>query len=217
MNNWKKLSALALFAALTGCASQVAEQPVEKPVDEGKVVEVVPEPAPEPKVVEPEVTEPEVKPEPKPKPKPVLPTKTQDGKLILGEKEWVYFPGAEKSIKARVDTGATTSSVSAVDIEPFERDGKEWVKFTFQHGKVISKEITLPVERWVKVKKASEEEADRRPVVSGWIKVGDLKEKIEFTLVDRTHMEFGVLLGRNFFNDVAVVDVSRNYVQPKHK
>jgi hypothetical protein len=50
-----------------------------------------------------------------------------------------------------------------------------------------------------------------------WIQIGDLKEKTEFTLADRTHLTYPLLLGRSFFKDVAVVDVSRKFVQPKHK
>ncbi|WP_228012673.1 RimK/LysX family protein, partial [Vibrio sp. OPT18] len=42
-----------------------------------------------------------------------------------------------------------------------------------------------------------------------------LKDKTEFTLADRTHLSFPLLLGRSFFRDVAVVDVSQKYVQKK--
>ncbi|WP_264769115.1 RimK/LysX family protein [Klebsiella pneumoniae] len=39
-----------------------------------------------------------------------------------------------------------------------------------------------------------------------WIQIGDLKEQTEFTLTDRTHLTYPLLLGRSFFKDVAVVD-----------
>jgi len=159
-------------------------------------------------------TEPVKKPKPEVKPDPL---KTADGKLILGEQEWVYFPGLEESFDARVDTGATTSSISAVDVEPFERDGKDWVKFKIGHDKVKSEEVMLPVERWVKIKQANSEEYVRRAVVLAWVQVGELKEKTPFTLADRSHLKFPVLLGRSFFTDVAIVDVSKKYVQPKKK
>ncbi|MBE3668401.1 ATP-dependent Zn protease [Vibrio navarrensis] len=141
--------------------------------------------------------------------------KTSDGKLILGEKEWVYVPGLEEAFRSRIDTGATTSSISAVDIVDFERDGKDWVKFKIEHDGIQSKEIALPVERWVKIRQSSAEGTQRRPVVLAWIQIGDLKEKTEFTLTDRTHLSYPMLLGRSFFKDVAVVDVSRKYVQDK--
>ncbi len=143
--------------------------------------------------------------------------KTADGRLILGSQEWVYVPGLEQNFNARVDTGATTSSISATDIVDFERDGKDWVKFKVEHEGVKSREIALPVERWVKIRQSTSNGTDRRPVVMAWIQIGDLKEKTEFTLTDRTHLTFPLLLGRSFFKDVALVDVSQKYIQDKHQ
>ncbi|MHC6529148.1 ATP-dependent zinc protease family protein [Vibrio proteolyticus] len=219
---WKLLLPLMLCGGLVACTttSQVPVEPetqpkVETPKTEVTTPEVV-QPETQPKEeVKTEKVEPEVKPqEVKPKPKP-LPKKTSDGKLILGEQEWVYVPGLTEFFKARIDTGATTSSISAIDVIPFERDGKEWVKFKIEHDKLKSKELALPVERWVKIKQSSSDESQKRAVVAAWIQIGDLKQKTEFTLADRTHLAFPLLLGRSFFNDVAVVDVSRKFVQPK--
>lgn len=44
-----------------------------------------------------------------------------------------------------------------------------------------------------------------------------MTEKAEFTLKDRSDMTFPVLLGREFLKDIAVVDVAREYIQPKPK
>ncbi|ARC94633.1 ATP-dependent Zn protease [Vibrio coralliilyticus] len=214
---WKVLIPVMLSGGLMACSTtdQQPAEPEQKPqIEEPKVEqpekEVEKETKPEPK--------PEVKPEEKPKPKPKpQPTKTSDGKLILGEQEWVYVPGLEENFKARIDTGATTSSISATDVVEFERDGKDWVKFKIEHDGVKSKEIALPVERWVKIRQSSAEKSERRAVVESWIQIGDLKEKTEFTLADRTHLKFPLLLGRSFFKDVAVVDVSKKFVQKKHK
>ncbi|USD34247.1 MULTISPECIES: ATP-dependent zinc protease family protein [Vibrio] len=203
---WKALIPIMLSGGLMAC-STTGQQPVES--EQKPQVE-------EPKVEPEKETKPETKPEEKPKPKPQA-RKTADGKLILGEQEWVYVPGLEESFKARIDTGATTSSISATDVVEFERDGKDWVKFKIEHDGIKSKEIALPVQRWVKIRQSSAEESERRAVVESWIQIGDLKEKTEFTLADRTHLKFPLLLGRSFFKDVAVVDVSKKFVQKKHK
>ncbi|MGF1908486.1 RimK/LysX family protein [Vibrio kasasachensis] len=211
---WNSTFLIMLSSTLVACASQNGAPEPEQP--EKTVVE---QPVEQPKEVsetKPEVT-PEAKPQVKPKPPVELNKNTADGKLILGEKEWVYIPGLEQSFRARIDTGATTSSISAVDIVPFERDGKDWVKFKMVHEGVSSKEIALPVERWVRIKQSSAEGTQRRAVVHAWIEIGNMKEKTEFTLADRTHLAFPVLLGRSFFKDVAVVDVSHKYIQDKHK
>ena len=148
--------------------------------------------------------------------KPTKSVKTSDGKLILGEQEWVYIKGLNINVKARIDTGATTSSVSATDIEKFERDGKDWIKFKLAHNEQSSREYSLPVERWVKIKQSSNvNKLQERAVIVAWVQVGDVKVHTEFTLTDRTHLNFGMLMGRSFFRDIAVVDVSKKYVQPK--
>jgi hypothetical protein len=209
-----------LFACST---TQVPVEPEQKPQVEQPIVddsseadaaegEKVTEPTEKPEEVKP--TEPEVKPVPVEKPVEKV-RKTNDGKLILGEEEWVFVPGLKEAFKARVDTGATTSSISAVDIVDFERDGKDWVKFKIEHDNITTEEISLPVERWVKIKQSSAEGTQRRAVVVAAIQIGDLKDKTEFTLADRTHLSFPLLLGRSFFRDIAVVDVSQKYVQKK--
>lgn len=135
--------------------------------------------------------------------------------LILGAEEWVHIPAINQTFKGRVDTGATTSSISATEVVPFERDGKDWVQFKIDINGKASKEFKLPVERWAKIRQSSSEDVDKRPVVLAYIQVGDLKEQTEFTLTERGHMKFPILLGRSFFRDVAVVDVSKKYVQNK--
>ena len=209
MKSWKLILPLMMSGGLIACTSTptttepvepekpVVEQPVEKPEVKSEV---------EPK--------PEKKPEPKPE-KPAKVQKTPDGMLILGAEEWVHIPAINRTFKGRVDTGATTSSISATEVVPFERDGKDWVQFKIDINGKASKEFKLPVERWAKIRQSSSEDVDKRPVVVAYIQVGDLKEQTEFTLTERGHMKFPILLGRSFFRDVAVVDVSKKYVQNK--
>ncbi|CZF82282.1 hypothetical protein GCE9029_03135 [Grimontia celer] len=138
-----------------------------------------------------------------------------DGKLMMGEKEWVRVDDINVIAKARVDTGATTSSISAIDIKAFERNGEEWVSFRLAHDEKESDLMELPVVRTVRIIQSSAEGYDRRYVVEMPITIGDVTESTEFTLRDRHHLNFPVLLGRTYLKDTAVVDVSRQYVQPK--
>ncbi|WP_394209900.1 ATP-dependent zinc protease [Enterovibrio calviensis] len=150
-----------------------------------------------------------------------VPVPTAQDKTILGEQEWVWIDAAGDNFKARVDTGATTSSMNATDIQEFERDGKTWVRFNLAHTKSDQNDaepavaIEAQVKRWVKIRQASADELERRPVVELRVRLGDLHEKAQFTLADRSQMEFPVLLGREFFKDIAMVDVSQSYVHPK--
>lgn len=135
------------------------------------------------------------------------------GKLILGMAEWVTFPNIAESYRARVDTGAKTSSINAIDIHVFERNDASWVSFKIASKASVSKLITLPVERWVKIRQSNTDQPQRRPVVECWIKVGERYDNVEFTLADRKHLKYPILLGRRYFSDMAVVDVSRQYIQ----
>ena len=159
---------------------------------------------------------------PQTKPQPIPEETNADpriahGKVILGEEEWVWLDTVQSFFKARVDTGATTSSLSATDIQIFERDGREWARFHLNHTNdevpADAGVIEAPVVRWVKIRQASTEEPVRRPVIEIWVKLGQLHEKTQFTLADRTQMTYPVLLGREFFKDIALVDVGKKFVQ----
>lgn len=145
-------------------------------------------------------------------------SKEIQGKLILGQKEWVYFPMIDQSYRARIDTGAAISSVDASKLTFFKRNGKKWARFRIEHRGKLSDEFVLPVKRWVRVKQASDEAGSRRAIVEIQIKIGATLQKTEFTLADRGHLSFPVLLGRGYINHHALVDVSRRYVQgSEHK
>ncbi|MDD9194355.1 RimK/LysX family protein [Aliivibrio sp. S3MY1] len=210
----KKWSMLLLPIFLAGCMSTTATTTPDESADKPAVEQpATPEKKPE---VKPE-QKPQVDPKPPVKKPDATNLKTADGKLILGEEEWMYIKAINHNAKARIDTGATTSSISAIDIQMFERDGKDWVKFKLAHSGNKTKAFELPVSRIVTIRQSSTEERTDRPVIAVWVQIGDLKTKTEFTLNDRTHMTFPVLLGRTFFRDVAVVDVSKKFVQPKVK
>ncbi|MGY0616429.1 putative ATP-dependent zinc protease [Vibrio sp. FJH11] len=150
-----------------------------------------------------------------PAPPPVEATPTHD--IVLGSIEKVTIDSIKQSFDARVDTGADTSSLNAIDIKEFERNGKNWVRFHLADNTKSEEEksiwIEAPVLRYVKIRQSANEELDRRAVVELWVKVGKIHEKAQFTLADRSHMNHPILLGREFIRDIALVDVSRTYIQ----
>lgn len=137
-------------------------------------------------------------------------------KMVVGELErvWIDQPGVE--IVARIDTGASSSSVHAANLEEFERDGDEWVRFEWQ---LKERTITTerPVVRYVRVIQQADPKGTRRPVVNMFVQMGDVEENFDFTLADRAHLEYQIILGRNFLTDVALVDVGQKFVQPARK
>jgi hypothetical protein len=137
-------------------------------------------------------------------------------KLVVGRVEWLWIEAINRVYEARVDTGATTSSISAQEITPFEKDGKRWVRFKLAPDDSDDGfEIEAPLVRYVRIRQASSDQLDRRPVAALTVRLGKMTEVAEFTLTDRTQMTYPILLGRSFLRDVAVVDVAKNNVQPK--
>jgi len=137
-------------------------------------------------------------------------------KLVVGQVEWLWIESVNRVYEARIDTGATTSSISALDITPFEKDGKRWVRFRLApDDSDDSFEIEAPLVRYVRIRQASSDDLDRRPVASLTVRLGKMTEVAEFTLTDRTQMSYPILLGREFLRDVALVDVARDNIQPK--
>ncbi|GAD79362.1 ATP-dependent zinc protease family protein [Vibrio ezurae] len=154
------------------------------------------------------------KPEPE-KPKKQMPN---DNLVTLGSIEMVHFKEIDASFEARIDTGAATSSLNATDIHKFERNGKKWVKFNItDHNSEASEPIVVeaPFVRYARVRQSNATESHRRPVVELWISLGDVRQKAQFTLTDRSHMSHPVLLGREFIKDIALVDVSKEFIQTK--
>lgn len=136
--------------------------------------------------------------------------------VVLGAIERVTIDSIKQTFDARVDTGAATSSLNAVDIKHFERNGKKWVRFHLSDDKTPmddSNWIEAPVLKFVKIRQSTSDEVERRAVIELWVKVGKIHEKSQFTLADRSQMSHPVLLGREFIKDIAVVDVSKKFVQ----
>ncbi|KXO07736.1 hypothetical protein AKG98_2204 [Moritella sp. JT01] len=133
-------------------------------------------------------------------------------KLVIGSEELVLLSDLQNKYKARIDTGATTSSLNATDIIEFERDGKKWVRFNFSQA--IDNEtqiIEAKIARTILIRQANNSESTRRTIIELPVQLGDIKMLTEFTLADRSHMTFPVLLGRTFLKDIVMVDVARTY------
>lgn len=139
----------------------------------------------------------------------------KDKRKILGGLEYIYLDPPGIILSARIDTGAQTSSLNALDMVEFERDGKPYVKFSIVDPNTGEKiEMTRRIRGHTKIKKHVTE-SQRRPIVSLRVKLGELDEHISFTLIDRSKFKQQALIGRNFLRDLAVVDVSKEYTVPK--
>jgi len=134
---------------------------------------------------------------------------------VLGWREWVTLPDLKiESIKAKVDTGARTSTLHAVNIEFLEKNNKTFVKFDVypeQRSKEKLVKCEAPLLETRKIK-SSVGNATKRPVVKTKICVGEFEWDIELTLVNRDIMGFRMLLGREAMRGHFLVDPGKSYV-----
>ena len=144
-------------------------------------------------------------------PEPVV--LSSSDKLVLGELERIQITAPNFSLVARMDTGASSSSLHAKNLQTFERDGEDWVRFNVDtdDGDIA---VEKPVVKFVRVFQQADKQGSRRPVVSLRLQLGNIQDSFEFTLADRSHLEHPMILGRNFLTDMAVVDVSQQFLQP---
>jgi hypothetical protein len=132
----------------------------------------------------------------------------------------------DKKITVKLDTGAKTSSLHAIDIEPFEKDDEDWVRFKVPLKKGVL-ELERPLVRSAKIKNRSHEQfldeegdmhrLDERPVVKIKLCLADQQQEIEVSLTDRSEFNYPLLLGRSAmlqFN--VVIDPQEIYTQEPH-
>jgi ribosomal protein S6--L-glutamate ligase len=136
-------------------------------------------------------------------------------KIILGSEEWCSFPELGiPAIKARVDSGAKTSALHAINIAPFLKEGINWVKFDINPIQnnlktVIHCEALLIDKRIVK---SSSGFREQRYVIQSNINIGSDIWAIEMTLTNRDSMGFRMLLGREAMSGRILVDPEQKYL-----
>ena len=138
-----------------------------------------------------------------------------DNKILLGWREWVSMPELGiPAIKAKVDTGARTSSLHAFQVETFEEDGRRKVRFGI-HPLQKREDVTLWCETEViDHRRVSDSGGHRemRYVIHTPVRLGSLLWNVEVTLTDRETMQFRMLLGRTAMVGRFTVDPESSYL-----
>lgn len=132
--------------------------------------------------------------------------------LTVGWREWVALPAFGLThIKAKMDTGARTSSLHATHMHDVVRDGEVWVQFQLsphQRSTVgsIACQARVLDERIVK---SSSGHAEHRVVIETPVSIGKLTLPVEVTLTDRADMNFRMLIGRSTLRKMRLLIDSR--------
>jgi len=110
------------------------------------------------------------------------------GKIVIGlaEKVNIQYSGGKKNVVAKIDTGATKSSIDTN----------------------LAAELRLgPVIKSKLVKSAHGSKL--RPIIEATIELAGKRIKSEFTLADRAHMKYRILIGQNILKDGFLIDPTK--------
>ena len=153
-----------------------------------------------------------------------LPTMANQQPDLYGRYELIKLPALGQTLKAKMDTGAMTASLSAKDIEPFKRDGEDWVRFRLAVEGAEDTVYEHPLVRIAEIKKRAEESDaevqevaySQRLVIEMPICLGAEQRTIEVNLTDRSTFRYPLLIGASAMRDLgAAVDPAERYTRDR--
>lgn len=132
-------------------------------------------------------------------------------KILIGRVEWIELPELKLKHKGRIDTGAKTTSLHAVNIEEVEQRGELFVKFQTVDTEGRKVDLLRKVDTTQRVSNTAGT-VSKRYVIKEKVKMGTLEREILINLNDRSGMDYKFLVGRNLLLGRYVVDVARSHV-----
>ena len=130
---------------------------------------------------------------------------------IVGHLENAVILPSGIEIKAKMDTGADVTSIHAVDIEKYKKDGKDWVRFIVDTGKRKMR-FRRAVTRVIRIRRAGTTIVSR-PVVRLNLCIAGYNKLAEVNLANRSGMSTPLLVGRaSMKTGGLVIDSGQKYV-----
>ncbi|WP_111658008.1 ATP-dependent zinc protease family protein [Isoalcanivorax indicus] len=137
-------------------------------------------------------------------------------KVILGLIEQAHVDELDLTVEAKLDTGAVSASLSAYDIEIFERNGDDWVRFRLGTEGDDAEQRELPLDHKVRIRRRLADIDDeaktytRRPVVRLMVCIGERQVPMRVNLTDRRNFSYALLIGAEGLTDLrSIIDPSQ--------
>jgi len=133
----------------------------------------------------------------------------------VGWREWAALPELDiPAVKVKIDTGARTSALHALNIERVKVKGSDRVRFQvqpLQRNKVIVIQSEAPL---VDIRTISDSggHTESRFVISSTLQMGPVNQEIEITLTERNRMLFRMLIGRTALAENVLVDPAASFL-----
>jgi hypothetical protein len=146
---------------------------------------------------------------------------------LYGRYENIGLPELKQTLKAKMDTGAYTASLSARDIELFKRDGEAWVRFRLATKGADDTQYEHLLARISKIKNRADESQDesdseeaadvsKRPVIDLQLCLGDQLRIVEVNLADRSSFNYPLLIGAKALRKLdAAIDPAKRFTAGK--
>ena len=132
-------------------------------------------------------------------------------RLVIGENAWITVENIDHSINARIDTGARTTSIHALDIviegakQEFDANVGKPVSFTIIDAAGQSFHMQSTISGVTKVRNAQGVEMRYNvPMILTW---GGVSKSIKVNLRDRSAMSYKLLIGRDWLSEDFLVNV----------
>ncbi len=134
---------------------------------------------------------------------------------VAGWAEYVWFelPRGNVRLRAKLDTGAQTSSIGVANLKDFSRDDAPWISFDLAVEGTGTYAVEAPVVRTARIRRAGTR-VQERPVIMLRACVAGMTRETEFTVAERQGMEFPVLIGRKFLAGAILVDSTAQFSAP---
>lgn len=137
--------------------------------------------------------------------------------IIIGKYDRVDLPQLKlENIKAKIDSGAKTSSLHCSYIKQLDEDTVIFEVLDKSHKKFRKKRYSLPIQRIAKVR-SSNGSIEERFVILLKTVIFYKEFEVEYTLRNRKKMNFPILLGREFLENDFLIDVNKKYLSYSNK
>lgn len=143
-----------------------------------------------------------------------IPKSPDTDKQIVGLQEKILVTGVNLVMSAKITPQLSYSILDARNIQMFERNSDEWVRFTLFNPE--TKEPHVLERKLIGFQNitGANKTAERRPIVEVRFTIGKLTQRGQFVLADRSSSSFPVAVGRNLLRDVMLVDVAGENLVP---
>lgn len=133
-------------------------------------------------------------------------------KQTIGWIEKIKIKEGALQLIAKIDTGATTSSINAKILKEYSKKNSNWIQFLIVNKEGNRLILDREIVRVAKIKRKRALPLERPVVILG-VCVGNVYKEEEVNLSKRKNFNYQVLIGRNFLAGDFLVDSEHTYTK----